>query len=71
MELYYFTAFAKKTGQPDRAGLRPIGNSMIRGAHDYQRVMMDFGGSVAFVSDQGGSVAVPPDHVTAPARGPA
>ena len=37
----------------DNRTQRRTGNSMIRGAHDYQRISMDFGGTVSFPSDQG------------------
>ena len=36
----------------DNRTQRRTGRSMIRGAHDYQRIDLDFGGSVGFVSDQ-------------------
>ena len=37
----------------DNRTQRRTGRSMIRGAHDYQRICLDFGGTVAHVSDQG------------------
>merc|ERR1719230_209843 len=37
----------------DNRTQRRTGRSMIRGAHDYQRISMDFAGTVAFPSDQG------------------
>eukprot|EP00966_Prymnesium_polylepis_P206998 4795186-Prymnesium_polylepis.1 len=40
-------------GYYDNRTQRRTGRSMIRGAHDYQRINLDFGGSVGFVSDQG------------------
>lgn len=39
--------------QYDNRTQRRTGHSMIRGAHDYQRICLDFGGTVAHVSDQG------------------
>ena len=40
-------------GYYDNRTARRTGHSTIRGAHDYQRINLDFGGSVGFVSDQG------------------
>ena len=40
-------------GTYDNRTQRRTGHSMIRGAHDYQRISMDFAGTVAFPSDQG------------------
>ena len=40
-------------GTYDNRTQRRTGNSMIRGAHDYQRIPLDFGGGVSVVSDQG------------------
>lgn len=41
-QAYYDNRTARRTGQV-----------RVRGAHDYQRINLDFGGSVGFVSDQG------------------
>jgi hypothetical protein len=40
-------------GYYDNRTARRTNQSRIRGAHDYQRIALDFGGSVAFTSDQG------------------
>ena len=40
-------------GTYDNRTQRRTGRSMIRGAHDYQRIPLDFGGGVSVVSDQG------------------
>ena len=40
-------------GTFDNRTQRRTGRSMVRGAHDYQRISMDFAGTVAFPSDQG------------------
>lgn len=37
----------------DNRTQRRTNHSMIRVAHDYQRISLDFGGSVSFSSDQG------------------
>ena len=40
-------------GTYDNRTQRRTGRSMIRGAHDYQRIQLDFGGSVSVTADQG------------------
>ena len=40
-------------GYYDKRVARRNGRVSVRGAHDYQRINLDFGGTVGFVSDQG------------------
>ena len=48
--------------QYDNRTQRRTGHSMVRGAHDFQRICLDFGGGVAHVSDQG--LFIVPENVS-------